>query len=78
VVIAAWRDIASTQAGGSTLLVDQLAAGLTARGDRVTPLCGGPRLWERARPVVGLRDAADHDEAGLSMASILLVQARPR
>jgi len=42
VVIVAWRDIGSPQAGGSELLVDQLAAGLTARGDRVTLLCGGP------------------------------------
>jgi glycosyltransferase involved in cell wall biosynthesis len=42
VVIVAWRDIASPQAGGSELLVDQLAAGLTARGDHVTLLCGGP------------------------------------
>ncbi len=42
VVIVAWRDIASPQAGGSELLVDQLAAGLTASGDRVTLLCGGP------------------------------------
>ena len=42
VVIVAWRDIASPQAGGSELLVDQLATGLTARGDRVTLLCGGP------------------------------------
>jgi glycosyltransferase involved in cell wall biosynthesis len=41
VVIVAWRDVASPQAGGSELLVDQLAAGLTARGDRVTLLCGG-------------------------------------
>lgn len=42
VAIVAWRDIASPQAGGSELLVDQLAAGLTARGDRVTLVCGGP------------------------------------
>jgi glycosyltransferase involved in cell wall biosynthesis len=42
VVIVAWRDIASPQAGGSELLVDQLAAGLTAQGHRVTLLCGGP------------------------------------
>jgi glycosyltransferase involved in cell wall biosynthesis len=42
VVIVAWRDVASPQAGGSELLVDQLAAGLTARGDHVTLLCGGP------------------------------------
>jgi glycosyltransferase involved in cell wall biosynthesis len=42
VVIVAWRDVASPRAGGSELLVDQLAAGLTGRGDRVTLLCGGP------------------------------------
>jgi glycosyltransferase involved in cell wall biosynthesis len=42
VVVVAWRDIASPRAGGSELLVDQLATGLTARGDRVTLLCGGP------------------------------------
>ena len=42
VVIVAWRDVASPQAGGSELLVDQLAAGLTARGDQVTLICGGP------------------------------------
>jgi glycosyltransferase involved in cell wall biosynthesis len=42
VVIVAWRDIASPHAGGSELLVDQLASGLTRAGDRVTLLCGGP------------------------------------
>ncbi|HEY2278843.1 MAG TPA: glycosyltransferase family 4 protein [Streptosporangiaceae bacterium] len=42
VLIVAWRDVASPQAGGSELLVDQLAAGLVARGDSVTLLCGGP------------------------------------
>src|ERR1700743_3628032 len=42
VLIVAWRDVASPQAGGSELLVDQLAAGLVARGDQVTLLCGGP------------------------------------
>ena len=42
VVIVAWRDLANARAGGSELLVDQLAAGLAARGDRVTLLCGGP------------------------------------
>ena len=41
-LIVAWRDVASPQAGGSELLVDQLAAGLVARGDSVTLLCGGP------------------------------------
>ena len=47
VVVLAWRDIASPQAGGSELLVDQLATGLTARGDRVTLLCGGPSAAHR-------------------------------
>ncbi|MCL2732682.1 MAG: glycosyltransferase family 4 protein [Actinomycetia bacterium] len=40
--MVAWRDVASPSAGGSELLVDQLASGLTARGDRVSLLCGGP------------------------------------
>jgi glycosyltransferase involved in cell wall biosynthesis len=42
VVFIAWRDLASPRAGGSEVLVDRLAEGLTARGDRVTLLCGGP------------------------------------
>jgi glycosyltransferase involved in cell wall biosynthesis len=42
VVFIAWRDLASPRAGGSEVLVDRLAAGMTARGDRVTLLCGGP------------------------------------
>lgn len=40
--IVAWRDIASPGAGGSELLIDQLATGLSAMGDRVSLLCGGP------------------------------------
>jgi glycosyltransferase involved in cell wall biosynthesis len=42
VVFIAWRDLANPCAGGSEVLVDRLAAGMTARGDRVTLLCGGP------------------------------------
>ncbi len=42
VVIVAGRDMANPAAGGSELLIDQLASGLVARGDRVTLLCGGP------------------------------------
>jgi glycosyltransferase involved in cell wall biosynthesis len=42
VLFVAWRDLANPRAGGSEILVDRLAAGLTARGDRVTLLCGGP------------------------------------
>ena len=41
VVFLAWRDLANSDAGGSEILVDRLARGLTARGDRVTLLCGG-------------------------------------
>jgi glycosyltransferase involved in cell wall biosynthesis len=42
VLFIAWRDLASPRAGGSEVLVDRLAEGMTARGDRVTLLCGGP------------------------------------
>jgi glycosyltransferase involved in cell wall biosynthesis len=41
IVFIAWRDLANKDAGGSELLVDRLAHGLTERGDRVTLLCGG-------------------------------------
>jgi glycosyltransferase involved in cell wall biosynthesis len=42
ILFVAWRDLANPRAGGSEILVDQLAEGMTARGDRVTLLCGGP------------------------------------
>ena len=42
IVFVAWRDLANKDAGGSEILVDRLASGLTARGDRVSLLCGGP------------------------------------
>jgi glycosyltransferase involved in cell wall biosynthesis len=42
VLFVAWRDLASPDAGGSETLIDRLAAGMSARGDRVTLLCGGP------------------------------------
>jgi len=41
-VFVAWRDLANARAGGSEVLVDRLAEGMTARGDQVTLLCGGP------------------------------------
>jgi glycosyltransferase involved in cell wall biosynthesis len=41
VLFVAWRDLANPRAGGSEVLVDRLAAGLIAGGDRVTLLCGG-------------------------------------
>ena len=42
VLFVAWRDLANPRAGGSEVLVDRLADGMTARGDQVTLLCGGP------------------------------------
>ena len=50
IVFIAWRDLANKDAGGSEILVDRLAQGLTARGDRVTLLCGGP-VGERSYEV---------------------------
>ncbi len=41
IVFIAWRDLANSDAGGSELLVDRLAHGMTERGNRVTLLCGG-------------------------------------
>jgi hypothetical protein len=34
-VFVAWRDLANARAGGSEVLVDRLAEGMTARGDQV-------------------------------------------
>jgi glycosyltransferase involved in cell wall biosynthesis len=42
ILFVAWRDLANPRAGGSEVLVDRLAEGMTARGDRVTLLCAGP------------------------------------
>jgi glycosyltransferase involved in cell wall biosynthesis len=43
----AWRDLANRRAGGSEVLVDRLATGMMARGDRVSLLCGGPSAERR-------------------------------
>jgi glycosyltransferase involved in cell wall biosynthesis len=51
ILFVAWRDLANPRAGGSEVLVDRLAEGMTARGDRVTLLCGGP-VAERPYQVV--------------------------
>jgi glycosyltransferase involved in cell wall biosynthesis len=51
IVFVAWRDLANKDAGGSELLVDRLAHGMTERGDRVTLLCGG-QVGERPYEVV--------------------------
>jgi glycosyltransferase involved in cell wall biosynthesis len=42
ILFVAWRDLANPRAGGSEVLVDRLADGMAARGDRVSLLCGGP------------------------------------
>ncbi len=51
ILFVAWRDLANPRAGGSEVLVDKLAAGMTARGDEVRLLCGGPSA-ERTYAVV--------------------------
>jgi glycosyltransferase involved in cell wall biosynthesis len=50
-LFVAWRDLASPRAGGSEVLVDELATGMTERGYQVTLLCGG-RTAERPYRVV--------------------------
>ena len=42
VLFVSWRDLANPMAGGSELLIDQLASGLAERGYDVSLLCGGP------------------------------------
>ncbi|ALC24674.1 glycosyltransferase family 4 protein [Streptomyces pristinaespiralis] len=51
IVFLAHRDLGNSAAGGSELLVDQLAQGLTARGHRITLLCGGPAVHRSYRVV---------------------------
>jgi hypothetical protein len=41
ILFVAWRDLANRRAGGSEVLVDRLAAGMTARGDVVRLLAAG-------------------------------------
>ena len=42
IVFLAWRDTAHPQAGGSEVVIDQLASRLTERGHHVELLHGGP------------------------------------
>ena len=42
IAFLAWRDLPNPQAGGSEVVVDNLARGFLARGHRVTLLAGGP------------------------------------
>ena len=51
IVFVSWRDLAHPQAGGSEVVLDQLATGLQARGHEVALLCGGP-VGARPYPVL--------------------------
>ncbi|MFI0514637.1 glycosyltransferase involved in cell wall biosynthesis [Streptomyces canus] len=51
IVFLAHRDLDNPAAGGSELLVDRLADGLTALGHQVTLLCGGPASYRDYRVV---------------------------
>lgn len=42
ILFLAWRDLANDLAGGSEVLIDHLASGLTQRGHDVTLMCGDP------------------------------------
>ncbi|MET7304535.1 glycosyltransferase family 4 protein [Embleya sp. NPDC005575] len=59
IVFLARRDLANPAAGGSELLVDRLADGLTAHGHQVTLLCGGPAA-DRDYQVVSVGGDTDH------------------
>ena len=51
IVFLARRDLGNPAAGGSELLVDRLAEGLTHLGHQVTLLCGGPAAYRDYRVV---------------------------
>ncbi|MEU0406428.1 glycosyltransferase family 4 protein [Streptomyces griseorubiginosus] len=51
IVFLAHRDLDNPSAGGSELLVDRLADGLTRLGHQVTLLCGGPASYRDYRVV---------------------------
>ncbi|MFE9764532.1 glycosyltransferase family 4 protein [Streptomyces sp. NPDC005808] len=51
IVFLARRDLDNPAAGGSELLVDRLAEGLTQLGHQVTLLCGGPAAYRDYRVV---------------------------
>ncbi|MFH8367571.1 glycosyltransferase family 4 protein [Streptomyces sp. NPDC018031] len=59
IVFLARRDLANPAAGGSELLIDRIADGLTANGHEVTLLCGGPAVHRDYR-VVSAGGDADH------------------
>ncbi|NLU69239.1 glycosyltransferase family 4 protein [Streptomyces sp. HNM0574] len=57
IVFLARRDLGNPAAGGSELLVDRIADGLTALGHEVTLLCGGPAAHRDYRVVSAGGDA---------------------
>ncbi|AZQ32474.1 glycosyltransferase family 1 protein [Streptomyces cyaneochromogenes] len=57
IVFLARRDLDNPAAGGSELLVDRVADGLTAAGHQVTLLCGGPAAYRDYRVVSAGGDA---------------------
>ena len=59
IVFLAHRDLGNRAAGGSELLVDRLADGLTRLGHQVTLLCGGPAAYRDYR-VVSAGGPFDH------------------
>ncbi|NUK69276.1 glycosyltransferase family 4 protein [Streptomyces lunaelactis] len=57
IVFLARRDLGNPAAGGSELLIDKIAEGLTAHGHQVTLLCGGPAAYRDYRVVSAGGDA---------------------
>ncbi|MGP3925516.1 glycosyltransferase family 4 protein [Streptomyces sp. 8N616] len=57
IVFLARRDLGNPAAGGSELLIDRIAEGLTADGHQVTLLCGGPAAYRDYRVVSAGGDA---------------------
>ncbi|MFD8554754.1 glycosyltransferase family 4 protein, partial [Streptomyces fradiae] len=57
IAFLARRDLANQAAGGSELLIDRIAAGLTADGHEVTLVCGGPAAARDYRVVSAGGDA---------------------
>lgn len=58
IVFLARRDLGNPAAGGSELLIDRIADGLTAQGHEVTLVCGGPAAERSYRVVSAGGDAA--------------------
>lgn len=57
IVFLARRDLGNPAAGGSELLIDRIAGGLTEHGHRVSLLCGGPAVPRDYRVVSAGGDA---------------------